>query len=178
MKISIVWIILLEAIGGITPSYAIQIVKEGGRPVLKLTREECDELLIDHVPDADVAYQEGVDVDGNSVEPADLAGSPKLDLPDIIHIPLVADLGKVRDPSDPLIQESDRILKALDDLQKGNPIKRPPHIRDRTRNRLSPLEGDVGEAGVSLKTGEVYFNGKPLSSDFTIMVRKACGSLR
>lgn len=162
----------------LTSTYALEIVKEQGRPVLKLTREECDELLIEHVPDADVAYREGVDVDGNFVEPADLAGSPKLDLPDIINIPIIADLGKVRDPKDPLVQETDRIIKALDDLQKGNPIKRPPHIRDRTRNRLSPLEGDVGEAGVSLKTGEVYFNGKPLSSNFTAMVRKACRDLK
>lgn len=165
-------------LGVISPSQALQVVREEGRPVLKITRAECDELLIEHVPDADVAYKEGVDVDGNDVTPADLAGSPKLDLPDIIHIPLVADLGRVRDPKDPLTQETDRILKALDDLQKGNPIQPPPHPTQRTRNRLSPLEGDVGEVGVSLKSGEVYFNGKPLSSNFTIMVRKACGDLK
>lgn len=50
--------------------------------------------LIKHVPDADVAYQPGVDVHGNPVAPADLPGAPQMQLPDQIKIPLTLNLAK------------------------------------------------------------------------------------
>ncbi|HAX90797.1 MAG TPA: hypothetical protein DCY07_01115 [Rhodospirillaceae bacterium] len=50
------------------------------------------EALVKHTPDADVAYQAGVDVDGNAVVPADLDGTNNFALPDEITIPLTADL--------------------------------------------------------------------------------------
>ncbi len=49
-----------------------------------------------HVPDGDVLYQPGVDVDGNWVAPADLppeeGGSTLLEVPQNISIPLSLDL--------------------------------------------------------------------------------------
>jgi len=50
--------------------------------------------LVKHTPDADVAYQPGVDVDGNPVAPADLPGSPQIKLPSKIQIPLTLNLAK------------------------------------------------------------------------------------
>ncbi len=48
--------------------------------------------LVKHVPDADVAYQPGMDVRGRKVVPADLGATPRMELPEEITIPLTADL--------------------------------------------------------------------------------------
>lgn len=50
--------------------------------------------LVKHTPDADVAYQPGVDVHGNPVAPADLPGQPQMQLPAKIQIPLTLNLAK------------------------------------------------------------------------------------
>ncbi len=50
------------------------------------------QALVKHVPDANVNYQPGVDVRGKSVVPADLPGSPTLQVPSSITVPLTADL--------------------------------------------------------------------------------------
>lgn len=51
---------------------------------------EC-KTLTEHVPQADVAYQPGVDVEGNAVVPADV-NAASFELPDIMTIPLSVDL--------------------------------------------------------------------------------------
>ncbi len=51
--------------------------------------------LTKHVPQADVAYQSGVDVYGKPVAPADLPDSPRMTLPDTIKIPLTLNLVKM-----------------------------------------------------------------------------------
>ncbi|MDX2027954.1 MAG: hypothetical protein SFW62_04910 [Alphaproteobacteria bacterium] len=51
--------------------------------------------LVKHVPDADVAYQPGVDVNGKPVAPADLPGSNTIQLPTTLTIPLTVSLAKV-----------------------------------------------------------------------------------
>ncbi len=53
----------------------------------------CNQL-VKHTPDADVAYQPGVDVNGNKVAPADLPGQPQMALPQKIQIPLTVNLAK------------------------------------------------------------------------------------
>jgi len=50
--------------------------------------------LVKHTPDANVAYQPGVDVEGNAVAPADLPGAPQMKLPDQIKIPLTLNRAK------------------------------------------------------------------------------------
>ncbi len=50
--------------------------------------------LTKHTPNADVAYQPGVDVHGKSVVSADVEGSPAMKLPDQIKIPLTVNLAK------------------------------------------------------------------------------------
>lgn len=49
-------------------------------------------LLAAHVASADTAYQPGVDVRGRPVAPADLAGSPRMRLPDHIVVPITVEL--------------------------------------------------------------------------------------
>lgn len=50
------------------------------------------QALVKHVPSADVAYRAGVDVHGKAVAPADLPDSPQIRLPEVVTIPLTADL--------------------------------------------------------------------------------------
>ena len=45
---------------------------------VRVDRDACAKVVA-HVPDADVAYKPGVDVNGRSVAPADLSGSPQID---------------------------------------------------------------------------------------------------
>lgn len=54
---------------------------------VQIKREDCAQL-VKHVPDADVEYQPGVDVDGNPVAPADLDGGYQITLPEVIEIPI------------------------------------------------------------------------------------------
>jgi hypothetical protein len=57
---------------------------------LKVDRSACDRM-VEHVPDADVTYQPGVDMHGKPVVPADINPST-VTLPDVIWIPLDLDL--------------------------------------------------------------------------------------
>ncbi|MFN4281987.1 MAG: hypothetical protein ACK4NA_05010 [Alphaproteobacteria bacterium] len=63
--------------------------EQGGLVVLK--RADCARLTA-HVPDANVAYQSGVDVRGRPVVPADLNPAPPLVLPDDVTIAITVDL--------------------------------------------------------------------------------------
>ncbi len=48
---------------------------------VKLTKADC-RRLVEHLPRDDVAYREAVDARGRAVAPADLAGTPRLNLPE------------------------------------------------------------------------------------------------
>jgi hypothetical protein len=54
---------------------------------VEITRADCSRL-VKHVPAPDVAYQPGVDVNGNPVAPADLDGGYQVALPETIFIPI------------------------------------------------------------------------------------------
>jgi hypothetical protein len=58
---------------------------------VRVDRDACAQV-VEHVPDADVAYKPGVDVDGKPVAPADMPGSTQLELPDSFVITLELDL--------------------------------------------------------------------------------------
>jgi hypothetical protein len=47
-----------------------------------------------HVPDSDVAYRPDVDIDGEPVTPADVAGAPQVRVPDSFVIPITVDLAQ------------------------------------------------------------------------------------
>ena len=57
-----------------------------------LEARDCRQLVTRHRPSLDTAYQEGVDVRGNPVAPADLASSPRLQLPEVIVIDILIPL--------------------------------------------------------------------------------------
>jgi len=58
-----------------------------------VTKEAC-QWLSRHVPAADVEYEEGKDVHGHAVAPAELDKATPLALPENIHIPLNVDLAQ------------------------------------------------------------------------------------
>ncbi len=58
-------------------------------PALTLPPAFCQ--VLNHEANADVAYQAGVDVNGNAVAPADLSATPSI-LPKEIQIPLKANM--------------------------------------------------------------------------------------
>ena len=94
------------------------------------------QMLVKHTPDADVAYQPGVDVNGNAVAPADLPDQPKMELPSVIKIPVTVSLANTIH---------------LDTTK--NPWKKLGSGTEATLGTIT-LEGD-----------KAYFNGEPLSDE-------------
>ena len=117
-----------------------------------ITREDCARLAR-HVPSADVAYQPGVDVNGNAVAFADLDDEGRLDLAgdDItlnIGVAIFAFAGTVGDETK-FINQGGKI---------GN------------------FDATAGVGAVTLSGGVVHFNGRPLSSPEARRLAAACGS--
>ncbi|MBB6251631.1 hypothetical protein [Nitrospirillum iridis] len=63
----------------------------GKGPTIAVDPAAC-QWAVRHEPAPDVAYQPGVDVNGDPVVPADLEGGPRLQVPQRIDIPLTARL--------------------------------------------------------------------------------------
>ena len=68
---------------------AIPAAQAAEETTVRITRSDCVQL-VEHVPSDDVAYQPGVDVRGNPVPPADVAGTPGLRdiVPDVLEFPV------------------------------------------------------------------------------------------
>lgn len=114
------------------PSSAISTTKMGNA---KLDPSLCN-ALTKHTPRADVAYQSGVDGNGKAVAPADMPGSPQMQLPSKINIPLTVNLAQTLN--------LDTTKYPFNTLGAG------------TEAWLGTL---------SVEEGNVTFNGKPLSYD-------------
>ena len=121
--------ILLVALGGgsIAPAFASDVPAVD--PAL------C-QALVAATPDADVAYQPGVDADGNPVAPADLPDQPQMKLPSKINIPLTLNMAQALNLNTSAYPYNQ--LGAGTEMQLG----------------MLTVEGD-----------KVTFNGQPLSDD-------------
>lgn len=60
---------------------------------ITVTREACADL-VEHIPGADVTYQPGIDVNGQPVAPADMPGSPRIQVPEEFSIRITVGLGR------------------------------------------------------------------------------------
>ena len=82
--------------------------EENRNIVVEITEADC-RLLTRHRPDADVAFQPGVDARGRAVAPADLnGGGPRLETPRRIVIPIEVDLfERFGVPANPDLFEAD-----------------------------------------------------------------------
>ena len=103
----------------------------------KIDERFC-QALVKHVPDADVAYQPGVDVHGRAVVPADLppeeGGNMPIALPQEITIPLTVDLMS--------------FLNLDNTALPASAMKR----------------GDIQLGTLTIKGDQVTYNGQPLTS--------------
>lgn len=93
------------------------------------------QALVKHVPDADVAYQPGVDVHGKPVAPADLDSGYNIALPEEISIPLSVDLMS--------------FLKMDTSALPASAMKR----------------NDIPLGTLTVRGDKVLFNGKPLTDE-------------
>ena len=111
---------------------------------VRVDRDACANVVA-HVPDADVAYQPGVDVNGKPVAPADLPGSVQLELPDSFVITLELNLANsvfpVPGPKglEPKVQlglitvVGDRVYyngQPLDEFRRDSPCRRLPRVHE------------------------------------------------
>jgi hypothetical protein len=75
-----------------------------------VNRAACDQL-VEHVPNADVAFMPGKTVDGRDVAPADLDDGPRPQLPDVISILITTELQDDFDlPFDSPLFEADALI--------------------------------------------------------------------
>jgi len=120
---------------------------------ITVSAADCRQLTA-HVPDADVAYKPGVDVNGNAVAPADLNGGSSIKIPDEITIPIGVDL-------------ADRLGRAQ---AKQQGITNPT-----TANRpLLPYQGVVPVGTVTVTGNTVLWNGEPLAPQDEVTLAAAC----
>jgi len=115
---------------------------------LFVSSDACDALTA-HKAREDVAYQPGVDVDGNAVAPADLVDPGRLDLDDDHTYWL-------------------EITVPLNDAIEFDP--------EGAFGRIDDSNITVGT--VTLKDGDVRFNGEPLGSIDAYAVAEACAALQ
>lgn len=103
------------------------------------------QALTAHTPSSDVAYQPGVDVDGNDVVSADLNSSGQLNFADDheFWLPIEVPLSNVVN------------IDAADNLNS---------VRD----------SNIGVGTVTVKNGQVYFNGEPLGDAGSHAIAAEC----
>lgn len=142
-----------------------------------VTREDCARL-VPHVPDADVTYQPGVDVNGNPVAPADLDGGLQLELPKEFSFDLQIqpiDFGRRR------TIEAERAR--LQGVIAADPSQAPALADELAA--LDAEEAAIEQRGLSETTmtvgrvtiesdGRAYFNGQPLQSDEQAALAARC----
>lgn len=137
-----VWIAVFAFIGASAPAL--------GEEIIVISPADCARI-VRHVPAPDVAYQPGIDINGNAVAPADLDGGTSLDLngEDVaidIAVPLRAFEGTVDDET-----------KFTDE---GGKIDR--------------FDADAKVGTVTVRGGDVYFNDKLISSRELELLAAAC----
>jgi hypothetical protein len=76
-----------------TPAGPATVTDPRDQPTIIVDPAAC-QWVSRHVPDADVEYRPGVDVDGNAVAPADLPGTAVPVLPRQIEIGITADVAR------------------------------------------------------------------------------------
>lgn len=114
--------------------------------ILSVRTDDCSQLVY-HVPDGDVAYVPGVDVNGNAVVPADLGGGYGITAPDEVNIDIRLDL-------------AERLGLGGDDFSSG----------------ASALLGGEGVVGrVTVRGNDIYWNDVKLARDSYAALAAACG---
>ncbi len=101
----------------------------------------CKPAMV-HTPSSDVAYQGGVDVNGNAVAPADVNSAPQIISSTYTEVPLNIDLAKKLSLAQPAVMESN-----FGNLKVYNDGRVLYNGQDITGN-VNSLCGRTGEAAV------------------------------
>lgn len=117
---------------------------------LRLTKADC-RRLIEHHPDPDVAYREGVDLRGRPVVPADLPGRATLPLPE----DYVFDIE----------------VRPFDYVERRNLSEESEIIADALSENATTLR--LGTAEVR-RDGRAYFNGVALHDELQRTLALGC----
>ncbi len=125
-------------------------VASGPAGAALITADECAAITA-HDPADDAAYRPGVDAEGNAVAPADLNASGRIDYDadDIvisIGNPLVATAGVVGDPA----------------------------AFEAAGGRIDTFGAESSVGSITLRDGEVYFNGKRVTDNERRAIAEAC----
>ncbi len=144
-------LVLLAAGAGLSLAGAIAPARA---ETIAVTREDCAKVAA-HAPAPDVAYRPGVDARGNPVAPADLEGSPRLDLDAEgvavdIEVPIRAFTGTPGDAS----------------------------AFTGAGGALDRFDATARIGVVTVEDGVVLFDGKPLSDPALERLAAACQKLR
>lgn len=96
--------------------------------------------LAQYVPDPSIDYKSGVDVDGQPVEPADLGGGVRIDLPKEFQIPITVDLQKrLGIPVDPSQYQTDQFRIGTVTYKDGRAYFNGQPLQDEAAAELSAL---------------------------------------
>lgn len=117
---------------------------------VKLTKADC-RRLVEHQPRGDVAYREAVDVHGHAVVPADLPGTPRLQLPE----DYVFDIE----------------VRPFDFVERRDLTEETEIIADALSENATTLT--LGTALVT-RDGRAYFNGVALHDEFQRTLALGC----
>ena len=134
------------------PAFIAALMASGpaGAALITVTADECAAITA-HEPADDVAYQPGVDVNGNAVAPADLDTSGRIDY------------------------DADDIVISI-----GNPLVATAGVvGDQTAfvaagGRIDTFGADSSVGSITLRNGEVYFNGRRITDNERRAIAEAC----
>jgi hypothetical protein len=106
---------------------------------VRMSAADCTSLTT-HVPDSDVAYKPGVDVNGNSVAPADVGGGLRIETPTEFEIPITLDLQKkLNIPADENLFQTDHFRAGTVTVKGGRAYFNGQPLQDEEAARLSEL---------------------------------------
>jgi len=118
---------------------------------LSISRENCA-LLTRHIPRADVEYQPGQDVvNGKKVVPADLNGTPQIQVSENFDIPITVEIAN----------------------RLGIPTFPDPAHPERDLYKPEAFMGIV-----AYRNGRFYFNDQPLQDDAEATLAELCQRVR
>lgn len=156
-----------------TPAIA-ETVDISGQPYY-VTKSDCN-ALVQYRQAPDVAYQPGKDVHGKAVAPADLPGGNYTDLVPTnganftVQVNPMTYARGARHQAQPQQSGSASGNGGSGSGNASGTAQASPAGPDKFANTAMP----VGKVTVDLRTGDVTFNGRPLTPDQDRILREAC----
>ena len=136
---------VILAISALTPLVMASAVSA---QTMRVDRASCAQL-VDAAPADDVAYRPGVDAHGRAVAPADASGASPIQLPQTYETNV-----------------------ALNPMSKLSPTTTSGNTI--TPGKYANSSMSAGKVGYDMSSGQVSYNGQPLTNPQTAAMAKAC----